>query len=292
MVWPPPRREPSLAIALPASLTSDLSHLREKTVKAGIIGRVAAVFRVDEILIYLDKHGAEAEGELLCQLLRYLDTPQYLRKRIFPISPFLKYAGLLPPLKAPHHTVESEIERISREHFREGVVVKSGRRGSLVDIGLGSLFFLSKSLPVGQRITVRVVKRKGSIKVRLVSRNDVNVYWGYKAVFTGKGLFETVKDCGADVVIATSKYGVPIYDVALDLCERMRNCNKVLVLFGSPYEGLFEIVKRERRRLEELADFIVNTIPLQGTETVRTEEAVFATLSILNVLPKLIRFFS
>jgi predicted SPOUT superfamily RNA methylase MTH1 len=30
-------------------------------------------------------------------------------------------------------------------------------------------------------------------------------------------------------------------------------------------------------------DFVVNTIPAQGTETVRTEEALLATLAILNV---------
>jgi len=30
-------------------------------------------------------------------------------------------------------------------------------------------------------------------------------------------------------------------------------------------------------------DFVVNTIPGQGTETVRTEEAVFASLAILNM---------
>ncbi len=287
-MWPPPKRHPSIAIAIPASLTIDLPHLREKTVKVGIIGRAAAVFRVDEILIYLDKHGVESEGELLCQLLKYLDTPQYLRKRIFRISPFLKYAGLLPPLKAPHHTVESKIKQITRGYFREGVIVKSSRKGSLVDIGLEKLFPLSKSLPVGQRVTVRIIKRRGGIRVKLASKDDVTIYWGFKVSFTGKNLVKTVRESNADLIIATSRYGALIYDVADDLCKKIIKCKKVLVLFGSSHEGLFEIARREKADLKEIADFIINTIPFQGTETVRTEEAIFATLSILNVLPNLI----
>jgi predicted SPOUT superfamily RNA methylase MTH1 len=46
---------------------------------------------------------------------------------------------------------------------------------------------------------------------------------------------------------------------------------------------LNEVAAREGLRLEEVADFVVNTIPCQGTETVRTEEAVFASLAVFNV---------
>jgi predicted SPOUT superfamily RNA methylase MTH1 len=47
---------------------------------------------------------------------------------------------------------------------------------------------------------------------------------------------------------------------------------------------LHEIASREQMNLEDLADFILNTIPNQATETVRTEEAVYASLPILNML--------
>jgi hypothetical protein len=46
--------------------------------------------------------------------------------------------------------------------------------------------------------------------------------------------------------------------------------------------GLHEIAAQEKLTLEEVADFVVNTIPCQGTETVRTEEALYASLAILN----------
>jgi predicted SPOUT superfamily RNA methylase MTH1 len=41
-------------------------------------------------------------------------------------------------------------------------------------------------------------------------------------------------------------------------------------------------VRGEGRRAEECFRYILNTIPSQGTETVRTEEALHATLAILN----------
>ena len=35
--------------------------------------------------------------------------------------------------------------------------------------------------------------------------------------------------------------------------------------------------------LDVLVDFVVNMVPEQGTATVRTEEALFASLAVLNV---------
>jgi len=40
-------------------------------------------------------------------------------------------------------------------------------------------------------------------------------------------------------------------------------------------------------RLDDIADFVVNTIPNQGTETVRTEEAILASLATLKVVAEL-----
>jgi predicted SPOUT superfamily RNA methylase MTH1 len=46
---------------------------------------------------------------------------------------------------------------------------------------------------------------------------------------------------------------------------------------------LYEIAADEGLRLEKLLDFVVNTFPCQGTETVRTEEALLATLAVLSI---------
>ncbi len=78
-----------LAIAIPASIISDTPHLREKTSKIGLIGRAAAIFRVDEIIVYPDNPKANQVRDLdfISLLLSYLETPQYLRKRLFKLEP-------------------------------------------------------------------------------------------------------------------------------------------------------------------------------------------------------------
>jgi predicted SPOUT superfamily RNA methylase MTH1 len=55
------------------------------------------------------------------------------------------------------------------------------------------------------------------------------------------------------------------------------------VAFGAPSRGLHEIAQDENLKLENIADFVVNMVPNQGTVTVRTEEALLASLAILNV---------
>ena len=65
--------------------------------------------------------------------------------------------------------------------------------------------------------------------------------------------------------------------------KRWVESSHVLVAFGAPSRGLHEIVEDERLKLADLADFIVNTVPNQGTATVRAEEALLATLAIFNV---------
>jgi hypothetical protein len=69
-----------------------------------------------------------------------------------------------------------------------------------------------------------------------------------------------------------------------DLASKFGSSQNILTAFGAPSQGLHEIVAREQMKLDDVADFVVNTIPNQATETVRTEEAVYASLSILNTL--------
>lgn len=66
-----------LAIAIPASVVSDIPHLREKTSKVGLIGRAAAIFRVNQIIIYPDspKSNQKDDMELIATLLAYMETP-------------------------------------------------------------------------------------------------------------------------------------------------------------------------------------------------------------------------
>ena len=94
-----------VSIAIPVSIISDVPHLREKTSKVGLVGRAAAIFRVNEIIVYPDnpRVNQAADMDLIATLLAYMDTPQYLRKKLFTLKRELRYAGVLPPLRTPHH---------------------------------------------------------------------------------------------------------------------------------------------------------------------------------------------
>ena len=72
----------------------------------------------------------------LARILQYLETPQYLRKIIFPKHRDLQFVGLLNPLDCPHHM------RIDDKcKYREGVVLdrppkSKGKGGSYVNAGM------------------------------------------------------------------------------------------------------------------------------------------------------------
>jgi predicted SPOUT superfamily RNA methylase MTH1 len=68
-----------------------------------------------------------------------------------------------------------------------------------------------------------------------------------------------------------------------EIVKKWTEANSVLLAFGAPSQGLQEIVGSEGCQLSELVDFVVNMVPMQGTETVRTEEAVIATLAVFNI---------
>jgi len=276
-----------LAIAVPASVISDTPHLREKTSKIGLIGRAAAVFRVDEIIVYLDNAGKgkqKKEAELIGLLLAYLETPQYLRKRFFKMDPRLQYAGILPPLRTPHHPLNRKARKLKVGEYREGVTTDRTKEGMLVDIGVERPALMRENQwALGKRLTVQVVVAGERVEVQAVNRDDVPSYWGYKVKLENCGFGRLVENGKFDLVVATSKIGVKFADVTAQMGERWQKASCTLVAFGAPARGLHEIVVDEGLNLDNLGDFVVNMVPEQGTETVRTEEALFASLAVLNV---------
>ena len=112
-----------LAIALPDSSLNDEKTLENKTRKIAIIARACGIFKVDEIIIYKDGKENEQDSKLMHTIFKYLSTPQYFRRRIFPKSNLLKFAGLLPPLKTPNQTGTSHSDEIKIGDFREGMIL-------------------------------------------------------------------------------------------------------------------------------------------------------------------------
>ncbi|MEM2947432.1 MAG: RNA methyltransferase [Candidatus Bathyarchaeia archaeon] len=275
----------SIAIAIPASVASDIPHLREKTSKIGSIGRAAAIFGVEEIIIYKDelKLDQKADMDLIATLLSYMETPQYLRKKLFKLKPELRYAGILPPLRTPHHPLSKKAKELKVGEYREGVTVAKSGKNTFVDIGVDKPALISNvRLPLEKRVTVKITGVNKYVMANLASRSEVPYYWGYNVTLWDGSFGRLLAKRLFDLKIATSKYGIFFPDAVGKIAERWKKSEKILIAFGSPTKGLYEIAKQEGLNLDRIVDFVVNTIPDQLTETVRTEEALIASLAVFN----------
>ena len=168
--------------------------------------------------------------------------------------------------------------------YREGLVLSEQKEGLAVDIGVQQPALLrQKQYAVGERLTLQVINVSGSVEVQPANREDIPVYWGYRVQVEKRSFGQISKDKGFDLKIATAKIGDSFMAVEGRIADKWSGSDRVLVGFGAPSRGLHEIVEDEHLKLNDLADFVVNTVPNQGTVTVRTEEALLATLAILNL---------
>jgi predicted SPOUT superfamily RNA methylase MTH1 len=251
----------------------------------GLIGRAAAIFRVDEIIIYPDnpKISQRADMDLIATLLTYMETPQYLRKRLFTLKPELQYAGILPPLRTAHHPLNRKMENLKEGEYREAITLSKTKEGTLADIGVEKpALIVNGQEQIGKRITTKITRVDKQIKAELADRSEIPEYWGYTVAAERLLFGKMVESRNFDLTIATSKYGAQFTDVAQQIDRDWKDASTILVAFGAPTKGLNEIAKQEGLKPEDIADFVVNTIPKQGTETVRTEEALIASLAIFN----------
>ena len=249
-------------VFIPDSLLEESDDPKIRTYKVGQIARACAIFGVEHVWIY---RAGGKEGKLIKTILEYAETPQYLRKRLFPLMPELKYVGVIPPLRTPHHKLKGK-PRVGE--IREGFAFRKGRR-TYADIGLDDLAMVEGD--VEGRATFRIV----SVRPLRVIPAKPEEYWGYRVHLTRKSLAKTLKKARLDLVIATSRKGRDIREVKLPPLE-----GEVGFVFGSPRKGVMELLGEEDYDF----DLILNTIPNQRTATVRTEEAVLATLAVFNLI--------
>jgi len=94
------------------------------------------------------------------------------------------------------------------------------------------------------------------------------------------------------VTIAASRYGESLSVSRLDTLAGRIHDDGMTVAFGAPDRGLPPILGVDRDAVGSEAvesgdlpgfDLWVNSIPNQGSEVVRTEEAMFATLACLTL---------
>jgi predicted SPOUT superfamily RNA methylase MTH1 len=136
---------------------------------------------------------------------------------------------------------------------------------------------------LSKRLTFKIVKVGEKTEVQVVNRSDVPDYWGFIVTVENRSIKRIIEDRRFELIIGTSRFATSVQEAAKSLSEKWARANTILLLFGAPTRGLFEIAKDEHINLHKVVDFVLNTLPNQGTETVRTEEAFLATLAIFNV---------
>ena len=224
------------------------------------------MFCVDEVIVFEDGHdrtagkartnghpyeqarttftGNSDPNHFLSHILSYLETPPYLRTKLFGLHPDFQYAGALPSLDMPHHL---RVEEWCR--YREGITIDSAQAGehtndqrtdqikkrkrmgcdasgsqskTLVNVGFPNPVSLPSSISANTRVTVEfsdVVPGSHEVPLKAVPvapsepREKAGYYWGYNvrpAASLSTVLTECPFDGGYDLTFGTSERGVPI----------------------------------------------------------------------------------
>jgi len=140
-----------------------------------------------------------------------------------------------------------------------------------------------KSPKIGTRITVKITENKNELTGRRIKKKEIPVYWGYDLRGHRRKLSELVLSPEWELTIATSRTGNNFSTMKSKIEKSWVKSKNTLLVFGSFKEGVKDIIEREGAKIE-IFDYNLNMIPNQGTKTVRTEEAVQATLAVLNIL--------
>jgi len=278
-----------LTLLVPSSIIREAEDKREATRKLGYVARAATVFRADRLLIFPDREGERRWGEEFVRVvLQYAATPPYLKREVWGQRDELQFAGILPPLRVSSQTVADPAVSVTHQ----GIVTKVGSEGR-VRVNCGLQHPISLMVPPnmatpaeGERVTVRISSRE-PVRARLV--DEAPPGFDVECTDLSDALAEE-----SGLRIATSAYGEELSHGRLgDLLPQL--ADGATVAFGSPGRGLPEILGIEPEAVSAAVaagdhvdsdpgfDRWLNTIPRQGSETVRTEEAMFASLSCLTL---------
>lgn len=263
-----------ISIAIPDSALSDESLKIDKTRKISVLARACSIFKIDTIYVYQEGNYKE-DGNLLVTILKYLETPQFLRRRLFPKMNELKFAGVLMPLRIPSHSTPANSKKINVGDVRDGVVVSiKGKR--FVDVGINELIPFFGKENVGKRVTIQFKSGHPDFSVKEIQRNETPLYWGY-TVKERANLFSLLTEWQGNTVITSKKGKTATKE---QLAKYLSTDIPILVVFGSPEKGVHEILGGKLKNIQNAKT--LNFFPNQATETVRLEEALLGTLSIIN----------
>ena len=266
----------NLSIAIPDSSLLDEATILYKTKKISIIARACAIFSINQIFIYQDGKQNKSDSMLLSTSLKYLETPQYFRKQIFPKTQLLKYAGILQPLNISSHLTTSNQKMIKIGDMREALIINyKGKK--FLDIGINKPIQYFGKMKSGTRIAVQIKTTQPKLTIKEISREDIKDYWGY-TVKERTNLFSILSSWKGKIIL-TSKKGKN-YTI-LDTKKIAESNEPILIVFGTTNKGIHDILGTDIKKIQNAKTF--NFFPNQATQTVRLEEAILGVLSIINI---------
>ncbi|NOZ30355.1 MAG: hypothetical protein GXO68_00150 [Crenarchaeota archaeon] len=277
--WPPPRRDKTLYLIIASSIMSVEETLELKTMKAGAIARIASIYRVNRVVVYRDKWSTSKDHRILRLVLEYALTPPHLRKRLIPLRPELRAVGYLPPLRLPGHDLP---DKPVKGLVMEGIVESCNNRECRVYLGKYGVGRLpAGEYRVGQRVIVEIIDPE---TLQLRDASDTNIYLGFKVDATDNldRYLRRLRKRGF-LIVGTSRKGDCI---SPDHLDKIATHDKIALVFGGPRGD----VRKDAD--PKLYHMVVNTIPFQGTRTVRSEEAISATLAIINAYEGIKRLYN
>jgi predicted SPOUT superfamily RNA methylase MTH1 len=273
---------PSLSVAIPDSSLIDSKTLLEKSLRVAQFARAFSIFRVKQVYLYHDisNNAKHDDVKLITTLLEYLNTPQYLRRVLYPKMKQLQYAGMLPPIKSPHHKKFLKTSHVRTGETRMGVLLR--HKGSwVVDVGLDQAIPFLGSNQESRKSNFRLSMSEGKLVAEEIK--DANLgpgYWGYNIIQL-YSLSELAKRSTTVKFVITSRSGRSISLIRKSLIENLSNTGELVIVFGSPRKGVLETVSKNDV-MKFSSPLIINMFPLQGTDTVRLEEAIMGSLAIIN----------
>lgn len=268
--------EASVLIALPTSILSVEHTLLLKSIRIHQVARWSSIFGVSEVIFYREPSTSISEFNRHMSLIgehwKYFFTPPYLRRDLIPLTPFLRYVGMLPPIRLNVFDVKPKPRRgevrIGHVHRAPGGELRALIGDEVEYRVIGDCDKLG--------ITILLVVDEDNYLVKCI---DLPVYRGPRLSFSInlREVLDRYRDL-VEYIIATDKKG----DYPDEKSIRGLRGSTILILFGSPRYDLFEISSQEGFELDKYVDYIWNTIPRQKVVTVRTEEALIITLGIIN----------
>jgi predicted SPOUT superfamily RNA methylase MTH1 len=293
-------------VAIPDSSLSDEKNLREKTIKIGKFARSFSIFGVTKIIVYNDPtfaKNAKPDQKLMKLILDFLNTPQYLRRLIFPLNPALSNIGLLPPIKAPQHKKKISVRDIKPGDLRIGCLYHRNSLSSLlsdnnintkrkflisannkykffIDVGLEMpIPFLGEGVE-GQKLVIKFTDQYPNLKAVQATDYDMEKeYLGYHISIVNSLDIYLKSLEPKTFVVFTSRKGRSFYNLDNQFKDLIKKFNILLIIFGSPNKGIDKIYPSYQTLQNSM---YLNLFPHQQTETIRLEEAILGTLAIFN----------